>query len=229
MPSKTSNRNLRNNPYVLEELLGRTRHTFLGACWLFCWRWRSEITTIFGVLAGFGWLIHAITVTWTIIALTATGSALGLVPHSRRYLTGRFWCLVTRHRLQRVCFEERLHTRAGRLPLVLWIRPTEVGERAWIWCRAGICAEDFDAHTGEISAACYAREARVTKHAKHSQLVTIDVIRHDTLHANRMVAPRIIPGTVLERSDKLTAKSRLLASQFIASIPRWLRRMPGTH
>jgi hypothetical protein len=111
---------------------------------------------------------------------------------------------------------------------VLWIRPTEVGERAWIWCRAGICADDFDAHTGEISAACYAREARVTKHARHSQLVTIDVIRHDTLHANRMVAPRIIPGIVAEHKNKLKTRSRLLAHQFAASIPRWIR-MPGSH
>ncbi len=54
-----------------------------------------------------------------------------------------------------------MHTRSGRLPLVLRITPTEVGERALIWCRAGICAEDFEAHSGEIAAACYARQARI--------------------------------------------------------------------
>ena len=47
-----------------------------------------------------------------------------------------------------------MHTRSGRLPLVLRITPTEVGERALIWCRAGICAEDFEAHAAEIAAAC---------------------------------------------------------------------------
>ena len=54
-----------------------------------------------------------------------------------------------------------MHTRSGRLSLVLWIRPTQVGEAALIWCRAGICFEDLEAHTGEHAAACYAREARV--------------------------------------------------------------------
>ena len=50
-------------------------------------------------------------------------------------------------------------------------------------CRAGICAEDFEAHIGELRAACYAREARVTRNVRWSQLVTIDIIRRDTLAA----------------------------------------------
>ena len=71
------------------------------------------------------------------------------------------------HRLQRVCYEGRLHTRAGRLPLILWIRPTKVGERAHILCRAGICADDFDACKAEIGAGCYAREARIIRGKKY--------------------------------------------------------------
>ena len=102
-------------------------------------------------------------------------------PESRRYLARHAWCLVSRHRLQRVCYEARLHTRAGRLPAICWIRPTKVGERAWILCRAGICADDFDAYKQEIAAACYAREARVIRNKKWSQLVTLDIVRHDPL------------------------------------------------
>ena len=52
----------------------------------------------------------------------------------------------------KLCWEARLHTRAGRLPLVLWARPTRVGERLFVVCRAGICAEDFEAHIGELLA-----------------------------------------------------------------------------
>ena len=85
-----------------------------------------------------------------------------------------------------------MHTRSGRIPLVAWIRPTGVGERAWLLCRAGICAEDFEAHAGEIRAACAAREARITRNARWSQLVTIDIIRHDTLSAKRHVRPHIL-------------------------------------
>ena len=54
-------------------------------------------------------------------------------------------------------------------------------------CRAGICAEDFDAHIGELRAACYARDARVTRNRRWSQLVTIDIIRRDTLAASELI------------------------------------------
>ena len=106
----------------------------------------------------------------------------------RRFAVRRFWCVLARHRIQRLCYEARLHTRAGRLPLVLWTRPTKVGERARILCRAGICAADFTAHAPEIAAACYARDARVTHNPRWSHLVTIDVIRRDTLAARESVA-----------------------------------------
>ena len=114
------------------------------------------------------------------------GLVLG-VPHSRRFITRRFWCVLARHRLHRLCYEARLHTRAGRLPLILWIRPTQVGERAWVLCRAGICAEDFDDRIGELRAACYARDARVTRNRRWSHLVTIDIIRRDTLAATNTI------------------------------------------
>ncbi len=54
-------------------------------------------------------------------------------------------------------------------------------------CRAGICAEDFEAHIGELRAACYARDARVTRNRRWSQLVTIDIIRRDTLAASELI------------------------------------------
>ena len=115
------------------------------------------------------------------------------IPAPRRYLKRHAWCLISRHRLQRVCYEGRLHTRAGRLPLILWIRPTKVGERAHILCRAGICADDFDAYKAEIGAGCYAREARIIRNKKWSHFVTIDIIRHDPLTADVIIPSRIIP------------------------------------
>ena len=110
------------------------------------------------------------------------------VPHSRRFITRRIWCVLARHRLQRLCYEARLHTRSGRLPLILWTRPTKVGERTWILCRAGISAEDFEDRIGELRAACYARDARVTRNRRWSHLVTIDIIRRDTLAASELIA-----------------------------------------
>jgi hypothetical protein len=62
-----------------------------------------------------------------------------------------------------------------------------VGERIWLLCRAGICAEDFEAHLGELRAACYARDARVTRNRRWSHLITIDIIRRDTLAASNII------------------------------------------
>ena len=128
------------------------------------------------------------TAIWAGVILGGLAAVVAAVPHSRRFITRRFWCVLARHRLQRLCYEARLHTRSGRLPLILWTRPTKVGERTWVLCRAGICAEDFEAHIGELRAACYARDARVTRNRRWSQLVTIDIIRRDTLAASELIA-----------------------------------------
>jgi hypothetical protein len=179
-----SGRNQRNNPYPLEELLVLFHGTPAGIAW----RWRTELAVL-AILAAVLWrLAILITLTWAGIVLAVSAGVVLGVPHSRRFITRRFWCVLARHRLQRLCYEARLHTRSGRLPLILWIRPTEVGERAWLLCRAGICAEDFEAHTGELRAACYAREARVTRNRKHSHLIQIDIIRRDTLAATNTIA-----------------------------------------
>jgi hypothetical protein len=174
---------------MFEALLGAVHRSAAGAIW----RWRTEFTALASLAGGTYWMIHLITATWTVVALTGTAGLLALVPHTRRYAIGRFWCLITRHRLHRLHWEARLHTRSGRLPLILWIRRTEVGERAFVWCRAGICAEDFEERTEEIRSACYARDVRVSRNKRHSHLVTIDVIRRDTLHASRHVMPQVIP------------------------------------
>jgi hypothetical protein len=181
--SANTHRNHRNNPYVLDELAVRFHRTTAGVAW----RWRTELLIASAAGAAIWRLSRDMSLTWA--AITLAGIVLGLlaIPGTRRYVTRRFWCVLARHRIQKLCYEARLHTRAGRLPLVLWTRPTKVGERAHLLCRAGICAEDFEAHIGELRAACYAREARVTRNRRWSQLVTIDIIRRDTLAADRHV------------------------------------------
>ncbi len=225
MPSSTRIRRDRNNPYLFDPFFGEIHRSAAGTIW----RWRTEFGLMAVIVAsGYG-LAVAITVVGAVTAMALTGVLLGVIPPTRRHLAARFWCLVTRHRFQRMCWETRLHSRSGRLPLVLWIRPTEVGERAFVWCRAGISSEDFEAHTDDIRAACYARDARVARNKQHSQLVTIDVIRRDTLHATRHVKPHIIPGAVIERTEVVASRTRVLAGRFITSIPRWHRRTPTSN
>jgi len=177
-------RNQRNNPYMFDDMFVSFHRSAAGVAW----RWRTELLTLAVITGALVWLTLLITIIWAASALTGLVLVLFVLPWTRRFITRRYWCLLTRHRLHRLCYEARLHTRSGRLPLVLWIRPTKVGERALMLCRAGICAEDFEAHIGELRAACYAREARVTRNRRYSQLVTIDIIRRDTLAAGNSVA-----------------------------------------
>jgi hypothetical protein len=186
--ARGGSRSQRNNPYVIDDLLVRFHRSAAGVAW----RWRTELAILTAAIAALWRLSYLLPLTWAAVALGGLLLAVLAVPGSRRFTARRFWCVLGRHRLQRLCYEARLHTRSGRLPLILWTRPTKVGERAHILCRAGICAEDFEAHIGEIRAACYARDARVTRHSRWSQLVTIDVIRRDILAAAHQVASPLI-------------------------------------
>jgi len=177
-------RSQRNNPYILDDLFVSFHHSAAGTAW----RWRTELTILTTITAALWRLTILTTLVWASVILAATVAVVLAVPVTRRFITQRFWCVQTRHRIQRLCYEARLHTRSGRLPLVLWTRPTKVGERSHVLCRAGICAEDFEAHIGELRAACGARDARVTRNIRWSQFVTIDIIRRDTLAASHAVA-----------------------------------------
>ena len=108
------------------------------------WRWRTELIILGGLLAALLLADPPGHHHWAAVVLAAALGIVFAVPWSRRFIIRRFWCVLARHRFHRLCWEARLHTRAGRLPVVLWTRPTKVGERLTVWCRAGICAEDFE-------------------------------------------------------------------------------------
>jgi hypothetical protein len=184
-----SPRNHRNNPYVLDRAFAQVHHSAAGTLW----RFRTELAVLVIGLAAIWKLAITITTAWTAIILTAFAVLVTVLPWTRRFIVRRAWCVFSRHRLQRVCFETRMHTRSGRLPLVLRITPTQVGEHALIWCRAGICADDFAAHAAEIAAACLARQARIEGSKRWAQLVHVDIVRRDTL-APHYVIPASLAG-----------------------------------
>ena len=192
MAKSSSLRNHRNSPYVLDRAFVRVHYSAAGTLF----RFRTELAAVTATTTG-GWaLAKALTVTWAVVILTTTATVVTALPWSRRFAVRRAWCVLSRHRIQKVCFETRMHTRAGRLPLVLRIHPTRVGDRALVWCRAGICAADFEAHAQEIAAACYARQARVEGHKRWAQLVQVDIVRRDTLAPHLVITPglRSTPG-----------------------------------
>jgi hypothetical protein len=183
----------RDSPYPLDRMFVQMHRSAAGVLW----RFRTEMAACLAAAAGIWELDRAVAATWTVIILTASAVAITVLSPARRQVTRRVCCVLSRHRIHRVCFETRMHTRSGRIPLVLRIYPTQVGERAVIWCRAGICSEDFELNAAEIAAACYARQARIEGHRRWAQIVILDIVRRDTL-APRTVIPS---GLIAGRSD----------------------------
>lgn len=170
-----SGRNPRRNPYPPIEDLPPRRAGLLVRLW----RWRTEIL----LLACLVPLAVAVTAAsanrmwWAPALVGGTLLALAVPRPIRGWIAARFWCVVSRHRMQRLFTELPLHTRTGRLPLVLWITPTRQGEKALILCRAGVSADAFAAFTAEFEAACSATRVRFAKHPRRPHLVTVDIVR----------------------------------------------------
>jgi hypothetical protein len=120
---------------------------------------------------------------WTNILAVATAVGLMWWRRSRRWLSGVVGCMLTRARLRAAFRELRLSRRSGRLPVTLALVPTAVGERVWLCCPIGVCAEDIADETDRLRAACFARDIRITRDRRFSALVIVDVIRRDPLAA----------------------------------------------
>lgn len=122
---------------------------------------------------------------WTTVLTGAL--VVGVVgwPRSRRWLLAVAGCWLTRHRLRTALTELRLCSRSGRLPVVVALLPTPVGERVWLCCPVGVAAEDIAEETERLRSACYARDVRITRNRRYSALVVIDVIRRDPLASKR--------------------------------------------
>lgn len=197
------------SPFPVEVITTKIRRSPFGMAW----RWRTELFALVVALAAYLRVSAWLGSHWWALAVLGGVVALVLVvpPWPRRFLAARFWCLFTRHRLQRVFWELRLHTRAGHLPWVLWMRGTPVGVRAWVLCPPGTCADDFRDSAMEIAAACGAREARVTASRRWSLLITIDILRRDLLAPRTVVtsrlagdsalAPALVPAHVVTELD----------------------------
>lgn len=142
------------------------------------WRWRWELTAGVGVpaavLAGGFELSWA----WPLAALGMVGGVFTAVPAARRWLIAHVRCVITEHRIRTGCAQAWIQTRYGRLPIILLTCPQPYGERAYIWCPAGITAEYFEEARDILSSACWASDVRVTSSIRHSHIVVLDVIRY---------------------------------------------------
>jgi hypothetical protein len=147
------------------------------------WWWTPEIATGTGLLAGW---VELATHTNTIVRLLVTGVIVG-VPAALRPVRTRImavaYCFIARHRL-RVCFNEFIITnRTGSLPLILWARPTPVGERVWIWLRPGLSVDDLQGRLDKIAPACWADAATIERASDtNAAFVRLDIKRRQVLN-----------------------------------------------
>ncbi|MFC4589058.1 hypothetical protein [Sphaerisporangium corydalis] len=148
------------------------------------WRRRTEILLV-AVVVSLVVVAFRAHVWWGFGVVTGMVAVPVTLRRGRNRLKVHFWCVYSRHRMRRLFLGTPLRTRKGRIPLILWITPTPEGEKALVLCRVGICAETFEAFAGEIAAACGATSARIARHRKWANLVTVEIIRR----GERPVAP----------------------------------------
>ena len=141
------------------------------------WRWRYELGLLSALVIAFAGL----GLVAGLVAIANTAGLLGtfaaLFPALRRHLAARFWCVVTPHRVRAGCVHAWIHSRYGKLPVVLLTTRQPFGERVYLWCRAGTTASDFAAARELLASACWADDVRVWRGERHAQLVYLDVIR----------------------------------------------------
>ncbi|WP_433494522.1 hypothetical protein ACQP26_29320 [Micromonospora sp. CA-248089] len=148
------------------------------------WWWAPEIGITTGL--GYGWTQlanHTITpVTAGVIALVVGVPAA--VPVIRRAVLAWAMCLFVRHRL-RVCFAQFIiANQSGSLPLILWARPTPVGERVWIYLRPGLALGDLEGRLDRIAVACHASTALVERASDgNAAYLRFDIKRREVLNA----------------------------------------------
>ncbi|MGY0004125.1 hypothetical protein [Micromonospora sp. I033] len=149
------------------------------------WWWSTEISAV--TIGGYCWTQLA-NHTSTLVMLLVVALVVGVpaaIPASRRRIVAWTWCLVVRHRL-RVCFAQFIiANQSGSLPLILWARPTPVGERVWVYLRPGLSAKDLESRLDKIAVACHASTVLIERASERTAAyLRFDIKRREVLTAN---------------------------------------------
>lgn len=165
---------------------------------------RVELLVLLAALVGYLWLkslIPPLAIGITAVVLIV---AIVAVPATRRFVTRRCWCVLTRHRV-RTCFERtRTMTHNGKMPYLVWARPTPVGERVRVWLPAGLAVTDIESISEHLASSCWARQARIEADRRRASAVHILIVRRDPLDSAELapdvldhVEPAADDGTVV--------------------------------
>lgn len=185
-------------------------------------RWRAELTLLTAVIVTLVWLGQNTNV---VVMWLSTLGVVGLVfaiPHTRRFVVARFWCVLDRHRLRTCLRNAKIRTMNldGALPFMLWARPTKTGERVWVWTRAGSSADDLEQVLGYIAPACFARDARLKRVRSMSTLVAIELVRRDPLNNPRPIAsPLARLGARMQGENVTTEGTEPITAATVTPLP----------
>jgi len=168
------------------------------------WWWVPETALFGGLIIGWIELADHTTLPYRLAAVAAIVGIPAAIKPVRGWLNALAWCLVTRHRI-RTCFSEFIITnRTGSLPLILWARPSRVGERVWVWLRPGLCLDDIQDRLDKIATACWASAATAEgASAANAAYIQIDIKRRDALteHVRSPLLALIPPATPARDTD----------------------------
>ena len=159
------------------------------------WWWLPEIGA--GMALAYGWIALA-NATPAPVTLAVIAPVVGIpaaVPAIRRRVTAYAWCFIVRHRL-RVCFSQFIiANKSGSLPLILWARPTPVGERVWVYLRPGLSLSRLQSRLDEIAVTCHASSVLVelASESKKAAYLRFDIKRREVLTA-KVSSP--LPGVI---------------------------------
>lgn len=181
--------------------------------WLLAfWRWLPDILVGGTVLIGAGIAYYQLTKFrgydeqhlplpwWAALAVILLPFAvLAAIPHSRRAFLVMWWLNVTRHRLRSYMAQNQIRNRDGRLPWLICIYPTKVGERAFMWLPAGLSIQDITDEEDSLGATCYAREGHAdVPNKNYAHIVRMDIHRRDLLETQDKV-----PSTLVNKNEDL--------------------------
>ncbi|WP_328532975.1 hypothetical protein OG836_22525 [Micromonospora zamorensis] len=149
------------------------------------WWWTPE--TILAVLLLTAWVQlsnHTPTLVTLIVVALVVGVPAAIRP-VRRQVIAWTWCLVVRHRL-RVCFAQFIiANQSGSLPLILWAKPTPVGERVWVYLRPGLSEKDLEGRLDKIAVTCHASTVLIERASENNAAyLRFDIKRREVLTAH---------------------------------------------
>jgi S-DNA-T family DNA segregation ATPase FtsK/SpoIIIE len=153
----------------------------VGAAMRGLWPWRREVgglVVVSGTWIGLG---HMLPGWWALAATIGLLGAPVLHPIVRRRVGLWMHCGRVRRWLIVGLDQTRFANPNGALPRIRRVRATPVGERVWLRLRPGQSIELLEGKVEELRASVRAQDVRLTRDPRRAHLVTVDVIRRDTL------------------------------------------------